>query len=272
MSERLDAAIKSIREKTDFVPRVGAVLGSGLGYLADHIEQELAIPYSEIAHFPETSVKGHSGQLVLGHVEGVPVAMLSGRVHMYEGLPASDIVFPIRVLRKLGAEIGFLTNASGGANPDFESGDLMLIEDHINFTGINPLVGPNNDEWGTRFPDMTYPYDPELRALTERTAAELNIPLRKGVYLCVLGPSYETPAEVRMFSKLGADAIGMSTVPEVIAARHMGMRIIAISCIANPAAGLYPGELHHEDVTATVGNKKELFGRLVKRVIAQLKE
>jgi purine-nucleoside phosphorylase len=270
VSEKLQDAIDSIRAKTSFVPLVGAVLGSGLGYLADHIDRELSIPYGDIAHFPQPSVKGHSGELVLGTIEGVPIAMLSGRVHLYEGLTPEEVVFPIRVLRLLGAKVGLLTNASGGINPAFDPGDLMLLKDHINAMGVNPLVGPNRDEWGPRFPDMTYPYDRDLQALAKEVATDLGIPLRSGVYISVMGPSYETPAEIRMFKMWGADAVGMSTVPEVIAARHMGMRTLAISCVANPAAGIHPGELSHEEVTAAVSEKKEMFGRLVRHIIAAI--
>lgn len=270
VSDTLQAAIDSIREKTSFVPLVGAVLGSGLGYLAEQIEQELAIPYSEIAHFPQPTVKGHSGKLVLGHVGGVPVALLSGRVHLYEGLTPQEVVFPIRVLRMLGAQIALLTNAAGGIHPDFRAGDLMLLRDHINFMGLNPLHGPNLAALGPRFPDMSYPYDKALRELAHKSAGQVGLSLHEGVYLSVLGPSYETPTEIKMFRSWGADAVGMSTVPEVIAARHMGMRVLAISCISNSAAGIEPGELSHEDVTITVGHNRDKFGQLVKKIISQI--
>lgn len=270
MPKKLDAAIQSIRAWTSFVPRVGAVLGSGLGFLAEQIDAELTIPYEEIAHFPTPSVEGHSGQLVLGKVGDVPVALLSGRVHLYEGLSAAEVVFPVRVLRKLGVESVLLTNAAGGINPNYQAGELMLIEDHINFMGVNPLVGPNEESWGPRFPDMTYAYDKDLMQLAKDAAAALGVALHAGIYLGVKGPSYETPAEIRMFRQWGADAVGMSTIPEVIAARHMGMRVLAISCIANPAAGIVPGELSHEDVTATVGHYREIFGDLVRRILSQL--
>ena len=270
MLEKVQSAIASIRKKSSLVPRVAGILGSGLGYLADEIDAEVAIPYSEIEGFPQTTVVGHQGKLVLGHFEGVPVAFLSGRVHYYEGLDPQDVVLPTRVLRGLGAEVLLVTNASGGIRRDLAAGDLMLLEDHINFTGYNPLIGENHSELGPRFPDMTTAYDKELRHLAMEVAEEIGCDLKKGVYLGATGPSYETPAEIRMFEIWGADAVGMSTVPEVIAARHMGMRVLAISCVANPAAGIAEGELTHEEVTTAVEAKRESFGGLVREIIKRL--
>ncbi|TNE50997.1 MAG: purine-nucleoside phosphorylase [Deltaproteobacteria bacterium] len=270
MLETIQEAVASIRSQTDFVPRVAGILGSGLGFLADEIDVEVAIPYEEIKHFPLPSVSGHHGKLVMGHVGSLPVAILSGRVHYYEGLTPHEVVLPIRVLRSLGADTAIITNASGGLRADFDPGDLMLITDHINLMGYNPLIGPNVEEWGPRFPDMTEAYSKKLRNLALAVAKEQGCELHQGVYLGTSGPSYETPAEIRMFAAMGGDAVGMSTVPEVIAARHMGMEVLAISCVANPAAGIAEGELSHEEVTAAVVSKKEIFGALVREILHRL--
>lgn len=270
--ESIQKAVDSIRARTSFAPKVGGVLGSGLGFLADEVDAECAIPYAEIEGFPQTTVDGHHGKLVLGHVQGLPVALLSGRVHYYEGLEPHEVVFPVRVLRALGAEILLLTNASGGIRRDLKAGDLMLIEDHINCMGFNPLVGPNFSSFGPRFPDMTVAYDKKLRDLAKEVAAEIGCELSQGIYLSTIGPSYETPAEIRMFGQWGADAVGMSTVPEVIAARHAGMRVLAISCVANPAAGMAPGELTHDEVTAAVASKRDVFGQLVREIFKRIGE
>lgn len=270
MLETVQQAVASIRSRTNFVPRVAGILGSGLGYLADEIDVEIAIPYEEIENFPQTSVAGHNGKLVLGHVGELPVAILSGRVHYYEGLTPHEVVLPIRVLRSLGADTAIITNASGGLKAEFNPGDLMLITDHINLTGYNPLIGHNIEEWGVRFPDMTEAYTKELRDLALSVAQEIGCELHQGVYIGASGPSYETPAEIRMFAMMGGDAIGMSTVPEVIAARHMGMKVLAISCVANPAAGIAEGELSHEEVTAAVHSKRDAFGALVREILQRL--
>ena len=270
MQTKIQEAIQSIRDRTDFVPRVGAVLGSGLGFLADHIQQDTVIPYSEIKHFPQTSVTGHQGNLILGTHDGLPVAFMAGRVHLYEGFTPQEVVFPIHVLKGLGVETIVVTNAAGGVNKDYGVGELMLINDHINMTGANPLVGPNDDTVGPRFPDMSVAYDPELREIAKEEAKKLGIKLHSGVYLSTLGPSYETPSEVRAFRILGADAVGMSTVPEVIAARHMGLRVVAISCISNPAAGVQEGELNHEEVTEAAHSVREPFGKLVQSILTRI--
>lgn len=268
--ERIEKAVASIRKQSSLVPRVAGVLGSGLGYLADEIDVEAVIPYENIAEFPRPSVEGHQGKLVLGYVGTMPVALLSGRVHYYEGLTPEEVVLPVRVLQSLGAETLLLTNASGGIRPDLAAGDLMLIEDHINFTGYNPLVGPNFTSMGPRFPDMTEAYTLSLRKLALQVADDIGCELKTGVYLGLSGPSYETPAEIRMFASWGADTVGMSTVPEVIAARHLGMKVLAISCVANPAAGLADGELSHEEVTLMVASKREIFGQLVREILKRL--
>ena len=270
MIDKVNSAIGSIREVSDFKPYLAAVLGSGLGFLADQISEAVEIPYHRIEGFPQPSVDGHSGRLVMGWLEGAPVAFLCGRVHLYEGYPPQEVVVPVRALRMLGAEILLVTNAAGGLAPDYRPGDLMLIEDHINFMGRNPLVGPNNAEWGERFPDMSEAYDRSLRELALAVADELGVKLHRGVYVGVQGPSYETPAEIRMFAQWGAHAVGMSTVPEVIAARHMGMRVLTISCIANLAAGIAPGLLTHDDITEAVLRARAPFARLVQGIIRRL--
>jgi purine-nucleoside phosphorylase len=247
----LGRAVDFIRATvSELVPRVGIVLGSGLGGLVDAIDQEGSIAYTDIPGFPASTVEGHGGQLVIGHLAGLPVAVMQGRVHMYEGYSPQAVVFPVRVLVRLGATALVITNAAGGVNPDFEERELMVIRDHLNLTGRNPLVGPNDLALGPRFPDMSDAYDPELRQLAHEVAEEQGLRLREGVYAGLLGPSYETPAEVRMLGILGADAVGMSTVTEVIAARHMGARVLGISCISNKGAGLSSHPLSHDEVKA----------------------
>ena len=229
-------------------PRVGIILGSGLGGLVEAMKVEAAAPFDQVPGFPPSTVEGHHGRLMFGRIEDVPVTVMQGRVHLYEGYPAAAVVFPIRVLVRLGARTMVVTNASGSVNPDFTAREIMLISDHLNLTGVNPLVGPNDLALGPRFPDMSEAYDLELRQTAREVAHELSIPLREGVYAGLLGPAYETPAEIRMLRTLGADAVGMSTVLEVIAARHMGARVLGISCITNQGAGLSERPLSHEDV------------------------
>jgi purine-nucleoside phosphorylase len=263
---RLDICADWIRGKRDAVPRVGLVLGSGLGAFAEKLKNRVAIPYEEIPHFPVPSgVVGHAGELVLGDVGRTPVAVLSGRVHFYEGRPMSEVVFPARVLARLGVSAVVLTNAAGGVRRTFKPGDLMVICDHINAFGTNPLIGPNEEALGPRFPDMSAVYDPALRKLAKETARELGVPLREGVYLGNSGPSYETPAEIRVYTTIGADAVGMSTVPEAIALRHVGVRVLGISTITNMAAGILPKPLVHAEVLATT---KRVGARFVKLLTA----
>jgi purine-nucleoside phosphorylase len=269
---RIQAAVDYIRSQTDFVPKMGLILGSGLGFLSQEVDAVARFPFSDIPNFPQATVSGHAGELVLGTISSLPVALLSGRAHLYEGYSAEQVVFPARVLRLLGADSLLVTNAAGGLNPALRAGDLMMIRDHINGSGVNPLVGPNIAELGPRFPDMTYTYTPALQTLAKEVAAEHDIPLKEGVYYMVMGPSYETPSEVRLFHKNGGDAVGMSTVPEIIAARHMGMDILAISCISNAAAGLEDVELSHDDVKDAVQNAKDGFARLVRFILARLAE
>jgi purine-nucleoside phosphorylase len=268
---RLDICADWIRGKRDAVPRVGLVLGSGLGAFAEKLKNRVAIPYEEIPHFPVPSgVVGHAGELVLGDVGRTPVAVLSGRVHFYEGRPMSEVVFPARVLARLGVSAVVLTNAAGGVRRTFKPGDLMVIRDHINAFGTNPLIGPNEEALGPRFPDMSAVYDPALRKLAKETARELGVPLREGVYLGNSGPSYETPAEIRAYTTIGADAVGMSTVPEAIALRHVGVRVLGISTITNMAAGILPKPLVHAEVLETTKRVGARFVRLLTALVPKI--
>ncbi len=243
--EKLKSCYESVREKISFRPRVALVLGSGLGDYADSIQVEAELPYGEIEGFPVSTAPGHDGKFIFGYVGDVPVVCMKGRIHYYEGYPISDVVLPARLMKLMGAEILFLTNASGGVNPSYQAGDLMMITDHIACFVPNPLIGENIEQLGTRFPDMSDIYDKELREIIRACAKQENIDLKEGVYLQLTGPSYESPAEVHMLHTLGADAVGMSTAIEAIAANHMGMKICGISCVCNPAAGLTPEPLPH---------------------------
>lgn len=267
---RAREAAAAIRRRADRPPEVAIILGSGLGALAESAHADAVIPYAEIPHFPRTGVEGHSGRFVIGTLEDRAVAVMQGRAHFYEGYTMADVVFPVRVLQALGARTLIVTNAAGGLNRDFRAGDLMVIADHINFMGTNPLVGPNEEDLGPRFPDMSAPYDLSMIALAEEAAASLGIPLRKGVYIGVSGPSYETPAELRMMARWGADAVGMSTVHEVISARHAGMRVLGISAITDMATGEVSEKVTHEDVIATARRIEPEFVRLVRRIVAML--
>lgn len=266
--KQLDTSAYVVRAATPSEPRVAIVLGSGLGALADEVRDPITIPYPQIPYFPVSTAPGHAGRLIVGTFEGQSVVMMAGRVHLYEGYTAARVVFPIRLLSMLGVETLIVTNAAGGVNERFSSGALMLIADHINLTGHNPLVGPNDERFGTRFPDMTEAYAPELRALARRAAADTEVDLEEGIYLGLLGPTYETPAEVRMVRLLGGDAVGMSTVLEVIAANHLGMRVLGVSCITNMAAGMLPQKLDHREVMDTAARVSEEFARLLRAVVA----
>jgi len=249
ISETLEGAVQHIRQASPgFQPKLGIVLGSGLGGLVDAMTERVEIPYTEIPGFAQSTVEGHAGKLVMGNLGGVPMAAMQGRVHLYEGYALSEVVFPIRVLVKLGIEGVIVTNAAGSVNPEFDEREIMLISDHINLSTMNPLVGKNDPELGPRFPDMSTAYDQEYLQVARDVAAQMKQPVREGVYVGLLGPSYETPAEVRMLHRLGGDAVGMSTVNEVIAARHMGVRVLGISCISNKGAGLSKTPLSHEEV------------------------
>lgn len=259
-----------IKEKIgDFVPEVGIVLGSGLGELADEY-CEIAIPYSEIPGFESSSVSGHKSRLVFAKINGKKIVMMQGRFHYYEGHPIQKVVFPIKVMKKLGVKTVIITNAAGGVNPAFNPSDLMIITDHINNMNTNPLIGSNDNEMGERFPDMSDVYSPDLVEKTKKIASKLGIDVQEGVYMAFTGPSYETPAEVKMAKIVGADAVGMSTVPEAIIAKWAGMNVIGISCICNSAAGVSSVALSHDDVIQAANVAKERFKVLVKEVIREL--
>jgi len=268
MKEQLEAARAFVSGRAPERPTVGVVLGSGLGAFVDALDAVVRIPYSDIPHMPVAQVPGHEGNLCLGSSDGVAVACLQGRVHLYEGYSPERVVFGVRLLTALGCRAVLLTNAAGGIRPRFVPGDLMLITDHINMSGYNPLVGPN-DGAGPRFPDLSHAYDIELCDAARTAAKEVGVELREGVYAAMLGPSYETPAEVRMLGAVGADAVGMSTVPEVIALRHRGVRVGAISCITNLAAGIAKTTLDHAEVEQTARQSREAFVRLLARWIEQ---
>lgn len=257
--DKLQETTQFIRSKSTIKPRIGIVLGSGLGAFVNHIEIDCEIPFSEIPHFVAPSVEGHSGRLVLGKLHDTPLAVMQGRVHFYEGHPMEKVAYPMRTLAMLGIEIAILTNSAGGLDPNMKSGDLMVIEDHINLMGTNPLMGPNIKNLGPRFPDMTEAYDKKLSQTMLEVLSELNIPHSKGVYCGVSGPTYETPAEVRFLQIIGGQAVGMSTVPESIAANHLGLRVCAISCITNPAAGLHSEKLTHDEVTEIANSVEKTF-------------
>jgi len=260
---KLQNCLDCVRKKTDFVPKAAIVLGSGLGDYAETIDVECEIAYSEIDGFPISTVPGHAGKFIFGYIDGIPVVCMKGRVHYYEGYDVTDVVLPTRLMKLLGAEILFLTNAAGGVNTSFHAGDLMLIKDHISVFAPNPLTGPNIDELGVRFPDMSKVYDRELQDIIRRTAKENNIFLQEGVYTQLTGPSFESPAEIRMLRTLGCDAVGMSTVVEAIAANHCGMRICGISCISNLAAGMSDKPLCHEEVQEAADMAAPKFKKLV---------
>jgi len=273
-----DSVLKRCRETAafirdrigDFRPEIAIVLGSGLGRFTQRIKVTATLSYGEIPHFKPTSVVGHSGNLVFGTIVGRSVVCQQGRYHYYEGHPIGDIVFPVRVMRVLGAHSLVITNAAGGINERFGVGDIMLIRDHINLQGVNALIGPNHEELGPRFPDMSHAYDPEYAERLLLVAGEKGIDVRQGIYLSVSGPSYETPAEIRMFRLLGADAVGMSTVNEVIAANHCGLRVLGLSCISNAAAGMTSEKLSHSHVEAEIGKVSDRFEALVAGWIREL--
>ena len=267
--QQIQKAAEAILSKLDQKPAIGLILGSGLGELADETERAVKIPYADIPGFPVSTVQGHAGQLVCGTLSGKNVISMQGRFHYYEGYELDQVTFPIRVMKALGVETILVTNAAGGINTSFSAGDLMMITDHINFTGNNPLLGPNDEEMGPRFTDMSQAYDEEYQQIIRKTAQHLQINLKEGVYFGVSGPTYETPAEVRMARTLGGDSVGMSTVPEVIVARHAGIRVAGVSCITNLAAGMQK-TLNHEEVVETTQRVKETFKSLIKETLKQL--
>jgi purine-nucleoside phosphorylase len=268
LAARLDEAAALVRERSPLRPAIGVVLGSGLGAFADALEDAVSVPFAAIPHFPASTVVGHTGSLVVGRSRGVAVAVMKGRVHFYEGYALDEVVFPVRVLGQLGVKTVVLTNAAGAINPAFAPGDLMVIEDHINLLG-NPLVGPNEDALGPRFPDMSEVYDRGLRDVTEAACRTASVRCHRGVYVSLTGPSYETPAEIRMFRTMGADAVGMSTVPEAIAARHMGMRVLGLSCLTNMAAGVTDRKLDHREVLETGERVKSALLEVLARVVTE---
>ncbi|MCI9219438.1 MAG: purine-nucleoside phosphorylase [Lachnospiraceae bacterium] len=270
--EKLMRCHENVRMKTDFVPKVAIVLGSGLGDYAEDVRVAYELSYSELEDFPISTVPGHAGKFIFGFVDDIPVACMKGRVHYYEGYPVSDVVLPIRLLKLMGAEILFLTNAAGGVNTSFHAGDLMMIKDHISAFAPNPLIGPNIEELGVRFPDMSSVYDRDLQKLLVRTAKENRIYLQEGVYAQMTGPSYESPAEIRMLRSLGCDAVGMSTVVEAIAARHMGMKICGVSCISNLAAGMSANPLSHREVQEAADMAAPNFKKLVTEAVKSMAE
>jgi purine-nucleoside phosphorylase len=265
--ERAEEAAAFVRGRSRLRPVVGLVLGSGLGAYADSLAGATRIPYAEIPHFPTSTAIGHRGEMVLGTAGDTPVAVMNGRVHYYEGYTPAEVVFPVRVLGRLGIKVLVMTNAAGSVNVNYKPGELMIITDHVNYMGINPLIGPNDERFGPRFFDMSEAYDPKLQEIAERACSKVGMTVRRGVYIAFNGPSYETPAEIKASRTLGADAVGMSTVPEVIAARHMGIRVLAISCITNMAAGVIKKKLHHLEVLEVAEKVKSGLLDVLSRVI-----
>ncbi|WP_409306038.1 purine-nucleoside phosphorylase [Peribacillus sp. SCS-155] len=270
MYEKIENAASFIEKKLKGRPEIGLILGSGLGILADEIENAVYIPYEEIPEFPVSTVEGHAGRLVLGDLSGKKVVAMQGRFHFYEGYTMDKVTFPVRVMKMIGVETLIVTNAAGGVNESFKAGDLMLITDHINNMGTNPLIGSNEARFGPRFPDMSEAYSRELRSVAKEAAQNHNIDLKEGVYVGNTGPTYETPAEVRLARVLGGDAVGMSTVPEVIVARHSGMKVLGISCITNMAAGILDQPLSHDEVIETTEKVKSTFLSFVKDIVKMI--
>lgn len=268
--QKIKESADYIQSKSDLKPAIAIILGSGLGDLADQIEGSVKIPYTEIPHFPVSTVVGHAGQLIIGELEGQIVLAMQGRFHYYEGYPMEDVTYPIRVMKQMGIEKLIVTNAAGAVDPSFVPGDLMLISDHLNLSGANPLIGRNLEEFGVRFPDLSNAYSQSLRSVARKVAKEENIDLKEGVYAFMSGPTYETPAEVRMVRTLGADAVGMSTAPEVIIAVHSGIEVVGISCLTNMAAGILDQPLNHDEVVETSQLAKVRFTTLIKRLLGKM--
>ena len=270
MWDRVEQAASHIRSRCNALPETAIVLGSGLGDFSDTLLDAIATPYADLPHWPPSTVVGHAGRLVVGTVAGKRIAALSGRVHYYEGHDLATVVFATRVMARLGVGRLILTNAAGGINTAFGQGALMIIDDHINMLGSSPLIGPNDDRFGPRFPDLSEVYSARLRAIADEAARARGVPVSHGIYVAVHGPSYETPAEIRFFRKMGADAIGMSTVPEAIAARHMGLEVLGISCISNMAAGVLPQPIVHDEVISTMQRVRSAFISLLEGIIERL--
>lgn len=271
MLTKIDAAADFIRSRTTITPEIVIILGSGLGGFADAIDAETVIPYRDIPHAAASNVAGHSGRMIIGHASGVPVMVMQGRVHYYEGYSMEEVVFLARVAGRMGVRVAIVTNAAGGVNTDFAAGDLMLVSDHINMLGTNPLRGANFDELGPRFPDLTDVYPESLRSVARGASQQTGVPLREGVYIALSGPTYETPAEVRALRILGADATGMSTVPEATVFAHMNIPVLGISCITNMAAGILPQKLTHAEVMETTARVEKDFVRLMMGIVGGLK-
>ena len=268
--ERAEHAARVIRSRTSETPRVAVVLGSGLGGFADDFEDAVGIPYEDIPGFSRSTAQGHAGKLVVGKIDQVPLLAMQGRVHFYEGYSLEQVTFPIRTFKLLGIKTLILTNAAGGINVQLSQGALMVLSDHLNLIGDNPLRGPNDDRFGPRFPDLTSAYSPELQEIVIEEARALSVEVRRGIYAALAGPSYETPAEIHLLRNLGEDAVGMSTVPEVIVARQMGIEVLGISCITNMAAGISDEPISHEDVMATGDRVKETLTQLLRKVVGRV--
>ncbi|RKD34549.1 purine-nucleoside phosphorylase [Thermohalobacter berrensis] len=267
---KINETANFIENKLESKPKIGLILGSGLGILADEIQNSISLAYKDIPHFPVSTVKGHQGKLVIGKLDNKDVIAMQGRFHYYEGYSMEEVTFPVRVMKKLGVEKIIITNAAGGVNTEFEPGDLMIIKDHINFAFDNPLIGKNHEELGPRFPDMSNAYSKKLIKLAKESGNKLDINLKEGTYMFLTGPTYETPAEIKMVSYLGADAVGMSTVPEVIVAVHSNIEVLGISCITNMAAGILDQPLDHSEVIETTQKVRNKFIKLVKEILKNM--
>ncbi len=270
LNQMVDETLAFLHSKTALRPEIALVLGSGLGPLGEELEEPVFLPYSEIPHFKTSTAPGHNGRIILGKLHGKTILCMQGRLHFYEGYSMQEITYPVRVMSAFGIKTLILTNACGGLDPSFLPGDLMVINDHINFMGTNPLIGPNEERFGTRFPDMTRTYTKNLVKLAHSCAEELDIPLRDGTYISYTGPSFETPAEIRLFQQFGGQAVGMSTVPEAIVASHCGMQLLAISCITNLAAGILDVPLSGEEVIEAAGEASQKFISLLRAVVGRL--
>lgn len=270
LSNKIKQAADFILEKSKYKPEIGLILGSGLGSLADSIENPEFYPYETLPNFPISTVEGHAGRLVIGMLNGKCVVAMQGRFHYYEGYAYSEVTFPVRVMKSIGVEKLIVTNAAGSVNTEYKPGDLMIITDHINFSGDNPLIGKNLEDFGPRFPDMSTAYNPSLIEKAKKVASDLNIDVKEGIYMMFTGPTYETPAEVRMARILGADAVGMSTAPEVIIANHSGMKVLGISCLTNMAAGILKQPLNHEEVMETSTLVRSKFISLMSKIITEI--
>ncbi|MDR0469566.1 MAG: purine-nucleoside phosphorylase [Peptococcaceae bacterium] len=270
LPEYIDDTVSFIRSKTAMQPIIGVVLGSGLGAFGEMLEEACIIPYDEVPHFAVSTAPGHKGRLIIGKMAGKTLLCMQGRFHYYEGYTMQQVTYPVRVMKALGIDTLILTNSSGGLNPDFQAGELMLITDHINNMGVNPLIGPNEDSFGTRFPDMTMAYSKELKQIARDAAIAEGVDLKEGVYVAFTGPSYETPAEIRMWQKLGASAVGMSTVPEAIVASHSRLKLLALSCVTNLAAGILDVPLTGEEVIEVANQTGKKFTGLLTEIVARI--